>query len=47
MCKGVERFYHSKMAQLPEEVEVALHEDDLLYPEMTGSEDDISDDDFL
>ena len=47
MCKVVERFYHSKMAKLPEEDEVALHEDDLLYPEMTGSEDDMSDDDFL
>ena len=47
MCKVVERFYHSKMAKLPEEDEVALHGDDLLYPEMTGSEDDMSDDDFL
>ena len=46
MCKDVERFYHSKMAKLPEEDEVALHEDDLLYPELTGSEDDMSDDDF-
>merc|ERR1719430_2233011 len=34
--QDVERFFHSMMAKLPEEDEVALHEDDLLYPDMTG-----------
>ena len=45
MCNDLEWVYHAKMAKLPEEDEVALHEDDLLYPEK-GSEDDMSDDDF-
>ena len=45
MCKNLEWFYNKKMAELPEEEEVALHEDELLNPE-ESSDDDISDDEF-
>ena len=45
MCKDLEWFYHAKMAKLPEEEEVALHEDELLYAE-ESSEDGVSDDDL-
>merc|ERR1719494_203579 len=45
MCKDLEWFYHAKMAKLPEEEEVALHEEELLYAE-ESSEDGMSDDDL-
>ena len=45
MCKDLEWFYHAKMAKLPEEEEVALHEDELTYAE-ESSEDGMSDNDL-
>ena len=45
MRRNLEWFYYDKMAELPEEEEVALHEDELLNPE-ESSDDDMSDDNF-